>query len=246
MTSARRPARRLAQGGLVWLAEHTNYYLGRGLQDRRDRVNHRAFLLDTRWSVSMNPVRNGTLELIARDVRDRQLAGAVAELGVYQGDFAALIGLHFPGRRLYLFDTFKGYDARDLTGDTAPARVEQFTETTAEIAQAKIPDPSRVVLCPGWFPASAEAHSDERFAFVHIDICVERPTAAGLAWFYPRLVPGGYLIVADYNTSATPGVHRAVEEFAAEAGIGYTPLPDRGGSAVFARPLDRPAAARTA
>lgn len=38
---------------------------------------------------------------------------AVAEGGVFQGDFAKVINQCFPKHKLYLFDTFEGFDERD-------------------------------------------------------------------------------------------------------------------------------------
>ena len=59
-------------------------------------------------------VRLAALRLIADQIRERNAAGQTAELGVYQGAFAAEIGRLFPDRRLYLFDTFEGFDEQDL------------------------------------------------------------------------------------------------------------------------------------
>ena len=38
----------------------------------------------------------------------------IAEGGVYQGDFAKEINTCFPHNRLFLFDTFEGFDERDI------------------------------------------------------------------------------------------------------------------------------------
>lgn len=38
----------------------------------------------------------------------------VAEAGVFQGDFARYINLYFADRRLHLFDTFEGFDLKDI------------------------------------------------------------------------------------------------------------------------------------
>ena len=57
-------------------------------------------------------VRIKTLELIAR--RLANVPGAVAELGVYRGQFASCMNRLFPERTLYLFDTFEGFDPEEL------------------------------------------------------------------------------------------------------------------------------------
>jgi len=40
---------------------------------------------------------------------------------------------------------------------------------------------------------------NDRFAFVHLDADLEAPIAAGLEFFWPRLTPGEWIVVHDYN-----------------------------------------------
>ena len=42
------------------------------------------------------------------------IQGSVAECGVYLGDFAYFINKYFSNRTMYLFDTFEGFDVRDV------------------------------------------------------------------------------------------------------------------------------------
>lgn len=42
------------------------------------------------------------------------VSGACAELGVFRGDTAAIINKVFSDRKLYLFDTFEGFDKNDI------------------------------------------------------------------------------------------------------------------------------------
>jgi O-methyltransferase len=62
------------------------------------------------------------LYLNARQVLRESVSGDVVELGVYKGNsakiFREIIG---PERTLYLFDTFAGFDKRDVTGIDAQA-----------------------------------------------------------------------------------------------------------------------------
>ena len=64
-------------------------------------------------------IRASSLELVAREIDGNAVPGAVAELGVYRGEFARLINRAFPRRKLYLFDTFEGFDESDLKEDRA-------------------------------------------------------------------------------------------------------------------------------
>ena len=61
-------------------------------------------------------------------------------------------------------------------------------------------------------------------------------SVAGLEFFYPRIAPGGYLILDDYNNSESGwAVSRAVKEFMVDKPEGVIELADMWGSVVFRR-----------
>ena len=189
-------------------------------------------------------VRAATTELLAREIGEQELPGSVAELGVYAGGYASLLGACFPDRLLHLFDTFEGFDTRDVEADVAaglPGDPYPLPPVTEGAVRSMVRRPDRLRIHAGWFPESAAGLEDERFCFVHIDVGLHAATAAGLEWFHPRLVPGGYMMVADYNNAHAPGVRVAVREFVARTGAAYTVCPDFQGHAIIAKP--RPAAA---
>lgn len=126
-------------------------------------------------------------------VNERGLAGNVAEVGVYKGSFAAKINEYFPDRKLYLFDTFSGFDARDTTveGGLLPAYTEyDFSDTSVEAVLGKMPHPGQCIVRQGYFPDSA-AGVDDTFCFVNLDMDLYQPTLAGLRFFYPKMIRGG-------------------------------------------------------
>jgi O-methyltransferase len=55
-----------------------------------------------------------TIRLASERIMHRQVPGAIAELGVYKGEMAAVLNRLFPDRKLYLFDTFEGFSENDL------------------------------------------------------------------------------------------------------------------------------------
>lgn len=59
-------------------------------------------------------VRDEFIYAFAKVVRTKNIPGCCAEGGVFEGDFAAKINDAFSDRKLYLFDTFEGFDERDL------------------------------------------------------------------------------------------------------------------------------------
>jgi O-methyltransferase len=181
--------------------------------------------------------RASTLELISHEIYLRSVPGACAELGVYRGEFAKLVNTLFIDRKLYLFDTFSGFDPDDLEHEKKLGLhnpTKDFKDTDAEAVMSVMPHPENCVVKSGYFPRTADG-VDEVFCFVSIDADLYVPTYAGLRFFYPRLAEGGFLMVHDYNNhKAYPGVRAAVEQFCMKEGsIPFVPLCDVYGSVVL-------------
>lgn len=176
-------------------------------------------------------VRLKTLEAIIR--RLESVPGAAAELGVYRGGFARWINRLLPERVLYLFDTFEGFDEAESAGYGA-GFVGAHRNTAAEAVLAGLPHPERAQIRKGLFPKTAEGLEGERFALVSLDADLEQSTYAGLCWFLPRMEPGGYLLLHDYDNPKLPGVRRALERYEAERGrLCAVPLCDVNGTLVI-------------
>ena len=98
----------------------------------------------------------------------------------------------------------------------------------------------RAVLCdfpaieyhPGWIPATFVGLAERRYKFVHVDVDLYEPTKAAIAYFYPRLVGGGAIVIDEYGLLRWPGARRAVEEFCLDRGI-LAPIPLTSGNAVL-------------
>ena len=178
-------------------------------------------------------VRMRTLEALCRELEG--LPGAAAELGVYRGGFARCMNLLLPERTLYLFDTFEGFDATEAKGQAA-GFVQAHRNTGADRVLRLMPHPEKVIIKRGLFPASLGGLED-RFALVSLDVDLEESTLAGLRWFYPRLNPGGYLLLHDYNSPRLPGVKRALRCYETELGqrIPAVPLCDVNGTLVLCK-----------
>jgi O-methyltransferase len=180
-------------------------------------------------------VRNSSLELVAHEINEQRIAGSVAELGVFRGDFARIINEVFPGRKLYLFDTFRGFHKGDVGIDkqlSYSAGDQDFTKTSIDLVLSKMKYPDNCVVKQGYFPDTARDVRDV-FAFVSIDADLYKPIYDGLCFFYPHLAKGGCLFVHDYNNDEYQGARQAVREFCRENNIGFFPLPDACGTAVI-------------
>ena len=146
--------------------------------------------------------------LASEAARCARLPGDMAELGVYQGGSALKMIQAAPGKKLHLFDTWEGIPEDDIhpkghkKGEFA-ADLETVKKTLRE---------HEVLYHQGRFPATAEGLEDLRFCLVHLDGDLYESTRSGLAWFWPRMVPGGAIVLDDVGNKMCPGVIQALEE----------------------------------
>jgi Macrocin-O-methyltransferase (TylF) len=151
----------------------------------------------------------------------------IAELGVYKGETASVLARM--ARRMnttaWILDTYEGFNQQDLQGIDANHQMA-FSDTSLEAVRARVGE-ENVRFVKGYFPDSAsEIPTDRTFALVHIDCDLYRPVTHALNYFYPRLVPGGYLIIHDYGSFAWNGAENAVDEFFADKPEAVIPLTD--------------------
>ncbi|MCD8018297.1 MAG: class I SAM-dependent methyltransferase [Clostridiales bacterium] len=186
-------------------------------------------------------IRSATLWRMAKRIQEQSIPGNIAELGVYKGDLAWKLNLLFPDRSLYLFDTFEGFDKRDVEQESAHsfsrAQKGDFSDTDKSAVLARLPYPDKAVIRKGFFPDTANGLEEISYAFVSLDADLYAPILAGLHYFYPRLHQGGTLLLHDYNNPRFRGAHQAVEDYEKEKGhLLLVPLCDLHGSAVIMKP----------
>ena len=174
------------------------------------------------------------LTCTVEELLDKNVPGAFAELGVYKGNSAKLLRELAPERKLYLFDTFSGFDAKDIASDPKTKISSlQFLDTSIEMVKQFVGS-ENVLFCPGHFPKTASfVPEEEIFALVHLDADLYQPTLAGLEFFYPKLAFGGCMIIHDYFSGAWPGVKKAVDAFLLDKPESLVRIPDKSGTAIF-------------
>ena len=184
-------------------------------------------------------IRVCSLASVAEEIYANAVHGNVAELGVYQGDFAKHIHTAFPDRNLFLFDTFAGFGETDKGVDREggfSAATEDFSDTNVDLVLKKMKHREKAIVRAGYFPESLQdTDMQESFAFVSIDADLYKPIYDGLQFFYPRLSKGGYIFVHDYNNNDYPGVKAAVRKYCSEEGVNCFPLVDPCGTAVITK-----------
>lgn len=182
-------------------------------------------------------VRYESLELCANEIKLKNVEGNLAEVGVYKGNFSEKLNKLFPERKLYLFDTFEGFDQRDVLAekrDNYSTGEQNFSNTSVELVLSKMTKKENCIVKKGFFPETA-AGLEDNFCFVSLDADLYQPIYEGLHFFYPKLELGGYIFIHDFNNEGYKGAREAVVKFCTELKIGYTPIPDNGGTAIISK-----------
>jgi O-methyltransferase len=178
-----------------------------------------------------DPVRYGAIGLAIKRICTENIEGSFAEVGAYQGKASAFIHKLVPDRSFYVFDTFEGFPTQDLDEDAKED--DRFKDTSLDIFIRNVGDLQNVHIKKGIFPDTTVGLEAERFAFVLFDLDLFPPTIAGLSFFYPRMTPGGYLVLHDYNSPESEwAVSRATESFFKDKPEKVTEIPDAYGSVI--------------
>ena len=224
-----------------------------GIPRLRSAPTYRAFLPDSLFVFNLHPefrglarrffahnrsnrgdaARLAAFVLNIKQVLADGVPGDFAELGVWRGNTAAVLA-HYAasaGRQTLLFDTFEGFDEKDITGiDHQKGR--EFQNTSLELTASVIGERAGVQFVKGYFPNTVtDEFRARRFAVVSLDCDLYAPMKSGLEFFYPRMEPGAIFLLHDYSSGFWEGAKRAIDEFCAATGEHLILIPDKSGSA---------------
>ena len=149
----------------------------------------------------------------------RSVRGNSAECGVFRGAGSHMIlsALSLPERSHHVFDSFEGLSAPDERdrGQRTPSYVWKKNDLSAPEATVRknLSQFQNVQLHKGWIPSRFGDVAGEEFNFVHIDVDLYQPTFDSIAFFYPRMVPGGIVVCDDYGFESCPGARAAINDF---------------------------------
>ncbi|MBI1355376.1 MAG: class I SAM-dependent methyltransferase [Acidobacteria bacterium] len=166
------------------------------------------------------------------------LPGDFVECGVNTGflSSAMLADLEWGrlDKTLYLLDTFAGpvrtqyseEELREGRWDLAREAVEKGAyQTNLEAVRANFSEWPRVELIPGMVPETLRGVPAERIAFLHLDMNCAAPEIAALEYFWPRLVPGGFVVSDDFAARGFDSLRRGYAEVLRELGGEMAALP---------------------
>jgi O-methyltransferase len=173
------------------------------------------------------PERTGALIQAVERVVARDIPGSIVECGVWRGgsSMAAALTLLRLGedRDLYLFDTFEGMPKPsdvdvDYSGraelprwDPANRRARASIADVREAMRSTGYPLERVSFVKGLVEDTIPIQAPERIAVLRLDTDWYASTRHELEHLYPRLSPGGVLIIDDYGHYV--GARKAVDEY---------------------------------
>lgn len=182
--------------------------------------------------------RRGLYTLYQGIIASSAVPGDVVEFGVWRGGSAYLIiqtlSMLKSRKRAHLFDSFAGIslpdEARDGKFHSAGEYRTEESEVRVFLSQCET---SVWHLYPGWlgdtFPLVC--NSIGPISFAHIDVDLYDPVRDALERTYPRMSPGGIVVVDDYSNPKFPGARRACGDFSDSTGFRPLCLPT--GQAIF-------------
>ncbi|HWF75753.1 MAG TPA: TylF/MycF/NovP-related O-methyltransferase [Caulobacteraceae bacterium] len=175
------------------------------------------------------PERVAALCDAVRYVDANGIAGAIVECGVYRGGSAMAAALTCTtGREIWLYDTFEGMsaptadDARASDGRAAAELLDGAAKgeliwcysSEAEVAgnMRTTGHPEALThLVKGKVEDTIPGACPDQIAVLRLDTDWYESTRHELEHLYPRLAPGGVLIIDDYGYWA--GARKAVDEY---------------------------------
>ncbi len=167
-----------------------------------------------------------------------QLPGDIVECGVYRGNtllmLAKFLEIYCPGDRIKKiigFDNFKGFESfNEKDGKSSERRSKviggwnssNFKNILTQMIDihnrdSYLPRAPRIELIEGDICETAEQYVENnpgiRISFLHLNCNLYEPTLAALKAFYPKVVPGGIIVCAEYGMKEWMGESLAVEEY---------------------------------
>ena len=171
----------------------------------------------------------------------KHLRGDFIEFGVNRGGLAAAVMDYVSfsnlGKRYYLLDTFNGLDdslisePERLVGRTADA---YYSECYDEVMQRFGGDPF-VTVVRGSVPSTLDQVDAVEFCFVSMDMNCAAPELAALEFCWPKLVPGGVIVLDDYGFRTHEAQQCVHINFARDRGVALLELPT--GQGLIMKPL---------
>lgn len=158
-----------------------------------------------------------------------KLDGDFVECGVNRGFLSASVMAYLdfaahPDRRFHLIDTYSGLVEALITDEDVAAHRHPYPDCYDFVVKAFKRYPN-VNIVKGAVPEILPSVKVEKVAYLSIDMNCVQPEVAALEYYWPKLSPGGVVILDDYGFSGHEAQKRAADRFADSVGSRVLTLP---------------------
>ena len=155
--------------------------------------------------------------------------GHFVECGVNRGFLSSTVieALDFgrmSERRFFLFDTFDGLVPELLTESDRAASWNEYVDVYDDVVRA-FASFDNVEIVRGPVPTTLSSVDIESVAYLSIDMNCVQPEIEAIRYFWPRMVPGGIVLLDDYGWAGHEAQKLAADEFAKSEGTTILSLP---------------------
>ncbi len=151
------------------------------------------------------------------------IPGAIVELGCYVGTSSLFLRRlldalgQSSAREFHVYDSFVGLPEKARQDQSAVgvdfAAGELSVSKKAFLQQFRAAHLQSPIIHKAWFRDLSDTDMPSPIAFAFLDGDFYDSILDSLTLVWPRMNPGGMVLVDDYNREALPGVERAVHDF---------------------------------
>lgn len=168
-----------------------------------------------------------------------KLDGAFVECGVNRGFHSRIICDYLDTvPNFYLLDTYKGFDERTLSqaeaanikawfaanGKTGDWRQGQYRECYDDTV-ATFADKPQVKVIRGTVPDTLTQVTEDKIAYLSLDMNCAMPEIAAMEYFWPKMVSGCITVLDDYGWEGHENQRAQFDAFAARNGVPLLSMP---------------------
>ncbi len=155
-------------------------------------------------------------------VLDTNIPGAIVEFGCYAGTTSLFIRRsldtrHDSERAFHVYDSFDGLPPKrpedHNAAGTAFEAGKLYVSKKEFLHQFRIANLAPPTIHKGWFNQLSDQEVPTPIAFAFLDGDFYDSILSSLRLVWPKLSPGGVILIDDYKRETLPGVERAVRDF---------------------------------
>jgi O-methyltransferase len=225
---SRPPLRRAAFSALSWLFARLDMQLLRNVHYTRDqRAKGAVMPMHAHTMIGLERLDN--LQFCIEDALANGVPGDLIETGVWRGGacilMRAVLAAHgVTDRRVFVADSFAGLPPPDTSAYPKDEGDRHHEQRFLDVSRQQVEEnfrlygllDSQVVFLEGWFKDTLPKVPTDALCVMRLDGDMYQSTMEALTNLYPRLSPGGYCIIDDYDI---PRCREAVTDYRADQRI---------------------------